>query len=349
MGKSNEPSSFWPVVLPAGAMLLIFIGFLSFQSIRARFWKIEPPPAPPPGMVWIPGGAFMMGTDDPRFPDARPRHKLAVDGFWMDATEVTNEEFARFVEATRYVTVAERMPDPKKFPNASPEDLKDLKPFSPVFAPPVSGDVPLDNFRRWWMKIPGADWRHPEGPASSLEGRSKPPVVHVAYVDAEAYAKWADKRLPTEAEWEFAARGGLEGKAYPWGDELTPGGKWMANTWQGKFPTENTLEDGWRSTAPVRSYPPNGYGLYDMAGNAWEWCSDWYRSDYFADSPEKNPKGPAEGVDPSGNGEKLKVQKGGSFLCTDQYCARYVVGSRHHGEIESAANHIGFRCVKDAR
>ncbi len=345
MAKSSEPSSFWPVVIPAGAILLVFVGWLAYASIRAQ---MLPPPPPPPGMVWIPGGAFLMGTDDPRFPEAHPVHRVVVGGFWMDETEVTNAQFEPFVRATGYVTVAERQPDPSEFPGLDPEKVRNLKPFSLVFAPPVAADVPLDDSRRWWSDVQGANWRHPEGPASGIENRMNHPVVHVAWLDAEAYAKWAGKRLPTEAEWEFAARGCLEGKPYPWGDELAPGGKYMANTWQGKFPGNNTMEDGWRTTSPVRSYPPNAFGLYDVAGNAWEWCSDWYRPDYFSHSPGENPKGPEDSLDPMEPAAKKKVQKGGSFLCTDQYCARYVVGSRHSGEIHSAANHVGFRCVQDA-
>src|ERR1043166_8829532 len=289
MGKSNEPSSIWPVVLPAGALLLIFLGWLALQSIRSQFWKNEPPPAAPPGMTWIPGGTFMMGTDDPRFPDSGPIHKVTVHGFWMDKTEVTNAEFAKFVEATGYVTVAEK---PMGGPNGG------LPPGSLVCIPgrPASGRVhPVSP---WFGFLDGADWKHPEGPESTWKGRENHPVVHVCYDDAAAYATWAGKRLPTEAEWEFAARGGLEGKKYAWGDELKPGGKWMANVWQGEFPKENTAEDGFVTTAPVGSFPPNGYALYDMAGNVWEWCADWYRPDYYATSPAENPKSPSSSDDP---------------------------------------------------
>jgi formylglycine-generating enzyme required for sulfatase activity len=298
-------------------------------------------------MVWIPGGRFRMGSDDPRFPEARPVHRVTVDGFWMDATEVTNAQFQKFVEATGYRTVAERPPDPRQFPDVAPEKLV---PFSAVFRPPTEA-VAKDDFHRWWQAVPGADWRHPEGPGSSIDGRLDHPVVHVAWVDAAAFATWAGKRLPTEAEWEweFAARGGLAEKSFPWGDDARPGGRPAANVWQGRFPSANTREDGFPATAPVAGFPANGYGLRDVAGNVWEWCADWYREDYFAASPERNPPGPADSFDPREPGARKKVLKGGSFLCADEYCARYAVGARHAGEIESGANHLGFRCVKDGR
>lgn len=348
MGPAVEPpkrSDLGPVVLPAVALLLAFVGCLVWASLRAG--PSGPPPGPAPeGMVWIPGGTFRMGSDDPRFPEAHPVHEVRVDGFWMDRHEVTNEEFERFVRATGYVTVAERTPEASEFPGVPAEKLK---PFSIVFFPPREDDVSLRDFRAWWRAVPGANWRQPEGPGSSLAGREKHPVVHVCHEDAEAYARWAGKRLPTEAEWEFAARGGLDGKRYVWGDDLTPGGRWMANVWQGAFPKENTLADGYFATAPVMSYPPNGYGLFDMAGNVWEWCSDWYREDYFARSPRDNPRGPDSSLDPREPGARKKVQKGGSFLCAENYCARYAPGARHAGEVRSATNHTGFRCVKDAR
>jgi formylglycine-generating enzyme required for sulfatase activity len=294
-------------------------------------------------MVWIPGGAFWMGGNDDQMPDARPVHRVALDGFWMDRHEVTNAEFARFVESTGYETVAERRPDPRDFPGADPADLV---PGSVVFTPP-DRDVSLDDHLQWWAWVPGASWRHPEGPGSDLEGRMDHPVVHVAWDDAVAYARWAGKRLPTEAEWEYAARGGLDRKRYTWGDELTPGGTWMVNNWQGRFPRENRLLDGFRATAPVGSFPPNGFGLRDMAGNVWEWCADWYRPDAYRDSPTHNPRGPTDSFDPAEPGVPKRVQRGGSFLCSDLYCIRYLPGARGKGEPSSGASHVGFRCVKD--
>jgi formylglycine-generating enzyme required for sulfatase activity len=285
-----------------------------------------------------------MGTQHPQMPDARPLHLVTVDGFWMDKTELTNEQFQRFIGATKYLTVAEQKPNPKDFPGAKPENLV---PGSLVFTPPKE-PIPLTDPYRWWRWTPGASWRHPEGPGSDLNGREKHPVVHVAWDDAVAYARWAKKRLPTEAEWEFAARGGLDRKLYCWGDELKPSGKWLANIWQGNFPNENTMEDGFRGTAPGASFPPNGYGLYDMAGNVWEWCSDWYRPDYYEASPTKNPQGPADSFDPQEPGIPKRVQRGGSFLCSDMYCSRYLPGGRGKGAVDSGTSHIGFRCVRSA-
>lgn len=316
-------------------------------------------PAPRPevhNMAWIPGGEFSMGSEDPRampeggheeMNDARPIHRVYVDGFWMDKTDVTNDEFARFVATTKYVTVAERRPNAADFPGADP---KDLVPGSIVFQSPKQA-VNLDNPYQWWRYIPGANWRHPTGPSSSIVGHGRDPVVQIAYEDAVAYAKWAGKRLPTEAEWEFAARGGKAGKLYAWGNDFRPGGRWMANTYQGNFPMHNTAADGHAGIAPVASYPPNGYGLYDMAGNVWQWVADWYRPDYyatFAGRVARNPKGPSSSFDPQEPGAQKRVQRGGSFLCTEQYCSRYLVGTRGKGEVSSASNHIGFRCVRDA-
>ncbi len=307
----------------------------------------EPPGEAPEGMVWIPPGEFTMGTDEPQMPDARPKHRVYVDGFWMDRTEVTNEQFQRFVDATGYVTVAERPLDPKDYPGVPPEALV---PGSIVFTPP-EGEVSLHDHLRWWRYVPGASWRHPEGPSSNLEGREKHPVVHVAFEDAAAYCAWAGKRLPTEAEFERAARGGLEGKRYVWGDELKPGGKFQANTWQGRFPTSDSAEDGYRGTAPVASYPPNAFGVHDLAGNVWEWCSDWYRPDTYAlraksGEVARNPKGPADSFDPQEPGVPKRVQRGGSYLCSDQYCSRYVPGGRGKGAVDTGSTHVGFRCVK---
>ncbi len=298
-----------------------------------------PGPAPE-GMAWVPGGWFWMGQGG--YPDTLPEHLVYVDGFWADAHEVTNAEFAKFVEATGYKTIAERPLDPAEFPTVPPEDLK---PGSIVFkAPP--GPVSLDNFLQWWTYVPGACWKHPEGPDSTIAGREDHPVVQIAWHDAVAYAEWAGKRLPTEAEWELAARGGLDRAEYCWGNELREGADWRSNIWQGKFPAENTAGDGFVGTAPVGSFPPNGYGLYDVSGNVWEWCADWYRPDYYERSAEKNPAGPASSFDPQEPGIPKRVQRGGSFMCADVYCRRYVPGARGKGEPSSAAGHIGFRCVK---
>ncbi len=308
--------------------------------------KVPPPPGPAPeGMVWITGGEFSMGAEE--FPDAQPWHRVSVDGFWMDKTEVTNDQFAKFVKATKYVTLAEQAPRAEDFPGAPPENLVAG---SVVFSPP-GHPVKLNNHFQWWSYVKGANWRHPEGPKSTLKDRGNYPVVHIAYQDALAYAKWAGKRLPTEAEFEYAQRGGLERKPYAWGDELNPGGQFMANTFQGHFPEKNTKEDGHERAAPVASFPPNKYGLYDMAGNVWEWTSDWYRHDYYktlvAQGPvARNPQGPADSFDPSEPGVKKKVHRGGSFLCTDQYCARYIAGGRGKGEPDTGTNHVGFRLVK---
>ena len=305
-----------------------------------------PPPGPAPeGMAWIPGGTFAMGTDDPHMPDAHPWHSVTVGPFWIDRTEVTNAQFAKFAEATGYVTSAERALDPKDFPGIPPADLA---PASPVFAPPP-GPVALDDASKWWRLVPGASWRHPEGPRSDLEGRENDPVVHVSWDDASAYARWAGKRLPTEAEWEFAARGGLDRKAYVWGDDLYPGGKWMANTWQGVFPTKNSAEDGFAAASPVGSFPSNAFGLFDVSGNVWEWCSDWYRPDYYATSPADNPTGPPDSFDPAAPKTPSRVHRGGSFLCTDQYCRRYDPGGRGKGDPTSGGGHMGFRCARSPR
>lgn len=304
------------------------------------------PQSTPAGMAWIPRGRFWMGTNHTE--DAQPIHEVEVKGFWMDRNDVTNEEFAAFVKATGYVTIAERPLDPKEFPNLA---AKDRAPGSVVFTPPhhpVSLDQPLV----WWSFVRGANWRHPNGPGSDLRGKEKYPVVQVAWPDAVAYAKWAGKRLPTEAEWEFAARGGRDRQDYPWGNEFKPNGKWMANTFQGHFPDSNTAEDGHAGIAPVASFPPNDYGLYDMAGNVWQWVSDWYRPDYYAQLSQRepvasNPQGPSDSYDPQETGVSKRVQKGGSYLCTDQYCERYISGSRGKGDPETATNHLGFRCVQD--
>jgi formylglycine-generating enzyme required for sulfatase activity len=317
------------------------------------------PGAAPEGMVWIPGGEFSMGAnlacegmcDQPGTTrDALPIHRVAVDAFWMDATEVTNEQYEKFVKATGYVSVAEQKPTQAEFPTAPPENLI----AGSIVFTPTPGPVPLTQ-ARWWSYVAGACWKHPTGPDSHLQNAGKSPVVHIAFEDAEAYAKWAGKRLPTEAEWEFAARGVSAGQSFPWGDELKPGGKFQANIYQGEFPVEagDTGEDGFRGIAPVGQYPPNAYGLHDVTGNVWEWCSDWYRADSYARQAAaggvtRNPKGPESSLDPEEPGTQKRVQRGGSFLCTDQYCNRYMLGTRGKGEVRSSSNHVGFRCVKTA-
>jgi formylglycine-generating enzyme required for sulfatase activity len=316
------------------------------------------PGTPPEGMVWIPGGEFSMGGVNPvgmsdggheQMNDARPVHRVYVDGFYMDATEVTNAEFEKFVKATGYITVAEKKPTHEEFPDAP---LESLVAGSVVFTPPAQ-KVALNNYLQWWSYVPGADWRHPLGPGSNIVGKENYPVVQVAWEDAEAYAKWAGKRLPTEAEWEFAARGGKAGNLYAWGNQLKPDGKYMANIFEGSFPNDDNGADGFKGIAPVKQFTPNAYGLYDIAGNVWEWCYDWYRPDYYetlaAQGVVKNPKGPEDSYDPAEPGSKKKIQRGGSFLCTDEYCTRYMVGTRGKGEWRSATNHAGFRCVMDVK
>jgi formylglycine-generating enzyme len=320
--------------------------------------RFTAPAEAPEGMRWIPGGEFSMGAKDPTslpdgghetMDDARPIHRVYVDAFWMDATDVTNAQFEKFVNATQYVTVAERKPLAKDFPGVPAEKLVAG---SIVFTPPQQA-VSLTDYSQWWSYVPGANWRHPQGPKSNIVGTANYPVVQIAYEDAAAYAKWAGKRLPTEAEWEFAARGGLSGKNYAWGDSMHPGGKWMANTHQGHFPDQDSAADGHAGIAPVAEFPANGYGLYDMAGNVWQWTRDLYRPDYYAQlstSPNvtRNPQGPQTSLDPEEPGVEKRVQRGGSFLCTSQYCSRYIVGTRGKGDVNSPTSHIGFRCVKDA-
>ncbi|HKO98707.1 MAG TPA: formylglycine-generating enzyme family protein [Pyrinomonadaceae bacterium] len=301
----------------------------------------------PEGMVWIPAGEFSMGTEEEGFPDTRPIHRVKLNGFWMDKTEITNAQFEKFVKATGYVTIAERKPRAEDFPNVPPEKLVAG---SIVFTPPRDA-VPLNNYLQWWAYVAGASWRHPEGPQSDIKGRENYPVVHISHDDAQAYAKWAGKRLPTEAEFEWAARGGLDRKKFVWGDEFKPDGKFQANSFQGNFPNKNTGEDGYMASAPVGTFRPNEFGLYDVAGNVWEWCSDWYRADYYQalwaqGTITLSPQGPSNSSDPSEPGIAKRVTKGGSFLCTDQYCARYMPGGRGKEAPDTGTNHLGFRLVR---
>ena len=372
--KSNRPSSrALPLILLAGAGAVT--AAVAYRVISA---PSETSPASPPaltrpafaptvvntggphgsaprGMVWIPGGEFSMGTDAAsdslcRLPgvtrDAQPIHRVYVDGFWMDATEVTNAEFAAFVKATGYVTLAERTPTRQEFPAARPDDLVAG---STVFTPPLKA-VPLTNPLEWWRYVRGANWRHPTGPSSDIRGRERHPVLHVAFADTQAYAKWAGKRLPTEAEWEFAARGGAAGQLYAWGNDLRPHGRHQANIHEGTFPVTDTGEDGFAGVAPVAQFPANPYGLFDMAGNVWEWTADWYHPDYYerlaAQGVARNPQGPESSFDPSEPDLPKRVHRGGSYLCTDQYCTRYMVGTRGKGDVSTASNHLGFRLVR---
>ena len=296
-------------------------------------------------MRWIPGGAFRMGADD-AYPEEAPVHTVVVAGFWIDPCAVTNGEFATFVAATGYRTVAEHPPDPALYPGARPELLK---PGSAVFFMPP-GKTSENDVRSRWAYVPGADWRHPEGPQSTIEGREREPVIHVAYEDAAAYAAWAGKALPTEAEWEFAARGGLDSATFCWGYEFTPGGRYMANTWQGPFPYRDLGTDGFIGRAPVGSFPPNGYGLYDMAGNVWEWTADWY-SDRHPPQAEQScclpgePEAVSDSAAPPEIRIPSKVIKGGSYLCAPSYCRRYRPSARYPQMTDTATCHIGFRCV----
>jgi sulfatase modifying factor 1 len=294
-------------------------------------------------MVWIEGGRFTMGSND--FEDAMPLHPVEVNGFWMDEHEVTNEQFAKFINATHYITVAERVLKAKDYPGVSVEKLKAG---SAVFSPPAK-PVSLNDPLQWWEYRSGANWKTPKGAGSTIKGRENDPVVQISYEDAAAYATWAGKRLPTEAEWEFAARGGAGSETYYWGKALKPEGKWKANIFQGKFPVSNTKDDGYEELAPVKSFAPNAYGVYDLEGNVWEWCSDLYRPDYYSHSPVNNPGGPSDSYDPNEPGYVKHVQRGGSFLCSDQYCDRYKAGSRGKGETSSASNNLGFRCVRDKK
>jgi formylglycine-generating enzyme required for sulfatase activity len=302
-----------------------------------------------PELIWIPAGTFRMGSDK-HYSEEAPSHRVTVDGFWIDRTPVTNRQFRDFVRATGHKTVAEIPPDPKDYPGALPHMLYAG---SLVFSPPRhAGD--LRDWSQWWRFMKGADWRHPYGPKSSINTLDNHPAVHVSFADAQAYAAWAGKELPTEAEWEYAARGGLDAAEFAWGDEFTPGGEPMANTWQGAFPHQNLATDGYERTSPVKAFPANGYGVYDMIGNVWEWTADWYSSKHEADAVKtccipENPRGGSEAAsyDPRQPQIRIprKVLKGGSHLCAPNYCRRYRPAARHAQPIDSSTSHIGFRCV----
>ena len=301
-------------------------------------------------MVWIPGGTFLMGSDR-HYPEEAPAHRVQVDGFWIDRTPVTNRDFRRFVEATHYITFAEIAPDPKDYPGALPHMLKAG---SLVFTPP-GRPVDLRRFENWWCFTFGANWRRPYGKGTSIMGLGEHPVVHVAYRDVEAYARWVGKEIPTEAEWEFAARGGLDGAEFAWGDEFAPGERQMANTWQGEFPNENLKSDGYERTSPVTAFPPNGYGLHDTIGNVWEWTADWYSAKHDVDPAHPccaahGPRGGREegSYDPCQPNIRIprKVLKGGSHLCAPNYCRRYRPAARHAQPVDTSTSHVGFRLVR---
>jgi len=306
--------------------------------------------SPDKEMVWIPGGTFRMGSED-FYPEERPIHEVHVDGFWMDQFTVTNEQFAKFVAETGYVTLAERDLKAEDYPGVPPENLV---PGALIFHKTL-GPVDLRDYTQWWAWVPGTSWNRPYGPHSSIAGIETHPVVHVADEDAQAYARWAGKKLPTEAEWEFAARGGVEGAKFCWGDEHTPGGKVLANAWQGQFPWQNLNLDGHEGTAPVGSFPANGYGLYDMAGNVWEWTADWFVPQHAGAlvktccGPPANPRivSPDKSYDPAQPQFHIprKVVKGGSFLCAPNYCLRYRPAARQPQMIDSGMSHMGFRCI----
>ncbi|HVC96269.1 MAG TPA: formylglycine-generating enzyme family protein [Pirellulales bacterium] len=328
---------------------------VTFSLVRYGDRATSPPADAPPGMVWVSGGEFTMGTNSELgWADEKPPHRVRLDGFWIDETEVTNAQFGAFVEATGYVTTAEKPPNVDEIlrqspPGTPPPPEEDLVPGSLVFQPTAS-PVDTRDFTQWWYWTLGANWRHPEGVDSGILGMDDHPVVHVSWDDAVAYARWAGKRLPTEAEWEFAARGGLQGKSYVWGDER-PGtdGKWQANLWQGEFPFQNTADDGYVRTAPVGSFAANGFGLRDMAGNVWEWCADWCDRELYrrrgGEGVIENPIGPDQSIDPLRPFMPQRVQRGGSFLCDDSYCSRYRPGARHGCSPDTGMSHVGFRCV----
>ena len=309
------------------------------------------------GMVLIKGGTFEMGADNNQADqDEYPKHQVKVNSFYMDITEVTNAQFKAFVDATGYITTAERKPDweelKKSLPPGTPKPADDVLVAASLVFKQSSGPVDLNDYSKWWSWEEGADWKHPSGPSSNITGKEHFPVVHISWDDAIAYCKWSGKRLPTEAEWEYAARGGKTNNIYPWGNEHVNTGKAKANSWEGDFPYKNTAKDQFVKLAPVKSYAANGYGLYDMAGNVWEWCSDWYHHDYYKQLEGKltvNPQGPAESYDPQDPYSKKKSLRGGSFLCNDAYCSGYRVARRMKSTPDTSLEHTGFRCVKDVK
>lgn len=312
--------------------------------------RTRPPgPAPDLDMIWIPGGTFTMGSNH-HYPEEAPAHNVTVGGFWIDRFQVTNVKFRKFSQATGYITVAERIPTLEDYPGADPADLVAG---SVVFSPPP-GRVAMDDHYRWWAWRPGANWKQPEGPGSTIQGREKHPVVHLAWEDVSAYAAWAGKSIPSEAEWEFASRGGHDGWNFAWGDELAPKGKMLANYWQGEFPWQNLALDGFERTAPVGSFPPNDFGLFDMIGNAWEWTADWYaghseiqRSCCSCAEVDQRGASREQSIDPAAPGAPTprKVLKGGSFACAENYCQRYRPAARMNHPIDTGTNHITFRCI----
>jgi len=305
-------------------------------------------------MIYLPGGRFTMGALDSQ-PDEFPPHEVELDGFWIDIHEVTNRQFAEFVNATGYVTTAERPPELRSLqPEVDREALKILPemntPGSICSYQPQSREEldPEKGAYSWWRYVAGADWKHPEGPNSSIDTQMDHPVVHVSWLDAMAYCEWAGKDLPTEAQWEYAARGGRDGQAYPWGAARNPDGKWLHNIWQGEFPITNTGADGFLHTSPAGSFPANDFGLFDVSGNVWEWCKDYYQPEYYSESPRTNPPGPSSSFDPMDPAVIKRVQRGGSFMCSEQYCIGYRTTARMKGEEDTGAFHTGFRCVINA-
>ncbi len=367
MTKNVDPpkkrTKLWPMallVIAGGACLLAAVSGTSGGSTGRETVGSQPPSGDAPeGMVWVPAGDFMMGSPTAAssgHPDEGPLHEVRLDGFWMDETEVTNRQFKEFVDATGFVTTAEKPPVISGFkPGSEMADAQILPEFNKPGSICCREDIKAGEFNpefgaySWMTYVAGADWRHPEGTDSSIDDRMDHPVVHVSWDDAMAYCKWAKKTLPTEAQWEYAARGTLKGKTYPWGDDRNPGGKWMNNIWQGEFPAENTRADGFVTTAPVRSFPKNGFGLYEMSGNVWEWCSDLYHAEYYAESPRRNPTGPTQSYDPQEPQLIKRVQRGGSFACSDSYCIAYRMSARGKGEPSSGAFHQGFRCVRNVK